>query len=43
MDRQELLNALNAVRDGAMTPEDAVKLGIRLINNPFAADGGGHR
>jgi len=26
MDRQELLNALNAVKDGTMTPEDAVKL-----------------
>ena len=32
MDRQELLNALNAVRDGAMTPEDAVKL---LSRTPF--------
>ena len=32
MDRQELLNALNAVRDGAMTPEDAVKL---LDRAPF--------
>ena len=26
MNRQELLNAMNAVRDGTMTPEDAVKL-----------------
>ena len=32
MDRRELLNALNAVRDGAMTPEDAVGL---LDRAPF--------
>ena len=32
MDRQELLNALNAVRDGAMTPEEAA---LRLEIAPF--------
>ena len=37
------LTAKRIITDGIAGSEDAVKLGIRLINNPFAADGGGHR